>query len=74
MKRECPVCKTGEFLRHNGATHAAGYDVEEGHESYLCDKCGGEFDVRYQMKNDKYVYLNIKYKGTRTTDKSGYHA
>ena len=43
------------------------------HESYECDKCGGEFSVHYEIHNGKTEYLKVDYSGSRT-NKSGFHA
>ena len=81
---KCPICNTDKFVTYMMGSHAEGRPtIAEGrehyvqgdcvsHESYKCDKCGGEFHVHYEIHNGKTEYLKVNYSGSRT-DKSGCH-
>lgn len=74
---KCPICNTDKFVTYIMGSHAEGRPtIAEGrkhyvqgdcvaHESYECDKCGGEFSVHYEIHEGKTKYLEIKYKGER---------
>jgi len=65
VKKICPVCNTDEFVTYDGGSHAGGPSHESHCGAYLCDKCGGEFTLRYEIKDNKITHMGVEYNSKR---------
>lgn len=82
--KKCPACNTDEFVKYRTGSHAGNSSTvdssrkviyENSYESYVCDKCGGGFTFKFEIRDGVLQSLKIEYDKNKINDsESGTYA